>query len=103
MNNTERNISLIGKSGNEYYGKIYEDKTGETSLSGKAIVCLGHSRWHDNHWEHRIRDIYKDDVTTALNHFKERDDISHIILISEDADTTQTDIVDDLRRQYVHK
>jgi hypothetical protein len=105
MNNSERNISLIGKSGNEYYGKIYDDRSSDTSLSGEAVVCLSNSRWSNNHWQHNILDIYNDDAVYALKRFKERDDISHIIVLPLDELTEHqgTDIIDDLRRQYVHK
>ena len=104
MNNSEKNISLIGKSGNEYYGKIHDNKNNDTSLSGEVIVCLSNSRWTNNHWQHNIRDIYNDDAVHALNHFKERNDISHLILISRnDNERQEMDIIDDLRRQYIHK
>jgi hypothetical protein len=103
MNNSERNISLVGKSGNEYYGKIY-DKNSDSSLSGQAIVCLSNTRWEDNHWQHNIRDIYNDASTHAIQHFKERDDISHLILIPADSlEPKGIDVIDDLRRQYIHK
>ena len=103
MNYAERNISLVGVSGMEYYGKIYEDKTGTTSLSGPAIVCLTHTRWEDNHWQHNMQAIYNDDAVHAYNHFKERGDISHIILVPADIEHKDIDAIDDLRRQYVHK
>ena len=103
MNNSERNISLIGKSGNEYYGKLY-DKTSESSLSGQVIVCLSNTCWEDNHWQHNIRDVYNDASARAVQHFKERDDISHLILIPADSlEVKGMDVIDDLRRQYVHK
>jgi hypothetical protein len=103
MNNSERNISLIGKSGHEYYGKIY-DKSSDSNLAGQAIVCLSNTRWEDNHWQHHIRDIYNDAGVRALQHFKERDDISHLILIPVDSLEQQgLDVIDDLRRQYLHK
>ncbi len=104
MNQSERNMSLVGKSGTEYYGKIYEDKSGTTGLSGPAIVCLSHTRWQENHWQHDINAIYNDDALSAYNHFKERDDISHIILIPADAaEQKGIDVIDDLRRQYIHR
>ena len=100
--NSERNISLVGKSGNEYFGKMYEDKKNVTGISGSAIVCLSNTLWDDNHWQFNIRDIYNDDALTALEHFKERNDISHIILIPMDTETWQgIDVIDDLRRQYL--
>lgn len=102
MNNSERNISLIGKSGNEYHGKIY-NKEDNSSLSGRAIVCLSNTRWEDNHWQHHIRDIYNDASVHALKHFKERDDISHLILIPVDSlEPKGIDVIDDLRRQFIH-
>jgi hypothetical protein len=106
MNNnpSERNISLIGKSGREYYGKIYKDKMGDTSLSGRATVCLSNSQWEDNHWEHLIKDIYHDDVHHALDHFNERNDISHLIIIQdEETENDGVDAIEDLRRQYIHR
>jgi hypothetical protein len=104
MNNSERNISLIGKSGNEYYGKIYEDRNSVSSLSGQVLVCLGNTRWKDNHWQHHILDIYNDDAFRALQHYKERNDITHLILIQDDSAEHQgIDIIDDLRKQYIHK
>lgn len=104
MESSERNISLIGKSGREYYGKIYSDRGDKTSLSGPAIVCLSNTRWTDNHWQHSIKEIYDDTATNALDHFRERDDISHIILIPRGGtDTGNSDPIDDLRRQYIHR
>lgn len=103
MNNSERNISLVGKSGNEYHGKIF-DKNSDSNLSGEAIVCLSNTHWKDNHWQHNIRDIYNDASTHAIQHFKERDDISHLILIPADSlEPKGIDVIDDLRRQYIHK
>jgi hypothetical protein len=103
MNISERNISLVGKSGNEYHGKLY-DKNCDSSLSGKSIVCLSNTRWEDNHWQHNIRDIYNDASTHAIEHFNERDDISHLILIPLDSLEQQgIDVIDDLRRQYIHQ
>ena len=103
MNQVERNMSLVGKSGTEYHGKIYGDKTGTTGLSGVTIVCLGHTRRVQNGWEYNIRAIYNDDALHAYNHFKERDDISYLILIPYDsADQRGIDVIDDLRRQYIH-
>lgn len=103
MDNAASNISLIGKSGNEYYGTIYNHKTETTDLEGTVIVCLANTVWKDNYWQHNIRDIYNDDALHALEHFKERDDISHLILIAEDKTLEpQPNIIDDLRRKYLH-
>lgn len=103
MNDAGRNISLIGKSGSEYYGKIYE-RSDESNSSEQVIVCLSNTRWEDNHWQHNIRDIYNDASDSALRHFSERDDISHLILIPVDSvKQNGLDVIDDLRRQYIHK
>src|SRR5689334_12421984 len=102
MNNTERNISLIGKTGREYYGKMYESKNTASSLTGQVIVCLSNTSWEDNHWLHEVRDIYRGDALAAIRHFNEREDITHMILI-EETDGNGVDIIDDLRKQYIHK
>lgn len=102
INNSETNISLVGKSGKEYYGKMY-DKNSDSSLSGEAIVCLSNILWRDNHWQYNIRDIYSDASATAVEHFKARNDISHLILIPvDDLKEKDLDAIDDLRRQYIH-
>jgi len=104
MNQVERNMSLVGKSGTEYHGKMYEGKGGTTALSGLTIVCLGNTRWVENYWQHTIHAIYNDDALHAYNHFKERDDVSRLILIPYDsAELKCIDVIDDLRRQYIHK
>ena len=104
MDHEERNISLVGKSGNEYYGKVCTRKASATSLSGQVVVCLSNSRWEDNHWTHSVSAIYKDDALSALEHFAGRDDITHLILIPTDEEQyRKIDIVDDLTRQYVHR
>jgi len=101
---SEQNISLIGKSGHEYYGKIYDHENSITSLEGPVVVCLTNTRWYDNHWQHAVRDIYNDDARRALRHFRERDDISHLILLPNDpADPSGMDKIDDLRRRYIHQ
>jgi len=97
-------IELAGKSGASYSGKIYHDKNSTTTLPPKAIVCLSNSDIVDGRWQHQIRDIYNThDVNHALAHFRERDDISHLILISPQEEETGMDRIDDLRRNYIHK
>lgn len=103
MNNNGRNISLIGKTGTEYYGTMFSDKNSATNLEGSVIVCLTNTVWKDNHWQHHVKDIYNDEALHALEHFKERDDISHLILIAEDKiPGAKPDVIDDLRRKYLH-
>ena len=102
-----QDIQLNGKSGRVYNAKIYSDKQGNTGLMQKAIACLSNSHWDGNTWHHQIRDIYDvEDPKAALDHFRERDDLSHIILITkegEGADTDPFDKIDDLRRSYIHR
>jgi hypothetical protein len=99
-----QDIILFGKSGTYYQGKMYTDKNSSSTLPPPAIVCLSNSRWIDNHWQHEVRDIYDTaSVIDALNHFRERDDISHMILIPKDpGGDAGMDRIDDLRRNYIH-
>ena len=98
-----QNISVFGKSGQCYSGKIYNDKNGATPLSGRAIVCLTNSRYEGHEWKHTMHSIYNDDIQKAFNHFKTRDDVSHLILLPQSgAEYNGMDKVDDLIRQYLH-
>ena len=105
MHDSGIDIVLVGKSGENYHGKLYEDKNSTTTLSGSAIICLSNSHFTDNTWHHSVRDIYDmASIEQALNHFKERDDISHIIVLPKEALANKgIDIIDDLRRNYIHK
>lgn len=107
MTTTEcgQDIELTGKSGERYTGKIYSDKSGTSSLSGKAIACLSNSEWTGNGWTHHVNSIYNTNkVETELAHFKDRDDISHLILLPYYANQNAvTDKVDDLIRNYIHR
>ena len=100
-----QDIELTGKSGERYTGKIYSDKNDTSSISGKAIACLSNSTWNENGWTHQVNSIYNTDkVATELAHFKDRDDISHLILIPYNTnENTVTDKVDDLIRSYIHR
>jgi hypothetical protein len=97
-------ILIQGKSGETYSGKIFSDKNSTTTLSGQAIVCLSNSYLSDEQWQHSMNSIYSTkDVHAALDHFKIRDDISHIILIPQASMAfSKTDQVDDLIRNYLH-
>lgn len=101
---TGYNIDITGKSGRTYRGNIYDDKDISTFLSGEVIVCLTNSRLSGDIWEHYMNSIYNTkDVTQALEHFRIRDDISHIILIPHSSLAfDNTDYVDDLVRNYLH-
>ena len=97
-------IQLTGKSGHCYIGKIFSDKNSTTALSGTAIVCLTNSYFAEEKWHHRMNSIYNTKhVELALDHFKSRDDISHMILVPAGSLAFgQVDHVDDLIRQYLH-
>lgn len=102
----EQNISLTGKSGQTYEGKIYSEKDhASSSLSGKAIAILTNSTTTENGWLHHVNSIYDtNDIQAELAHFRMRDDISHLILLpySQNENDIQ-DKVDDLIRQYIHR
>jgi hypothetical protein len=101
---TGHSVNITGKSGRTYTGKIYAEKDSSSSLTGEAIVCLTNSHYSDGTWEHRMNSIYNTrDVEQALDHFRHRDDISHIILIPHSSLAfDNVDYVDDLVRNYLH-
>ena len=96
-------ITLSGKSGALYDGRIYS-KESDDSFAGHAIVCLTNSTFHDHHWTHQINSVFRtDDAKASLQEFKKRDDISHLILISQHPYQVTGDAVDDLIRHYIHQ
>ena len=100
-----QDIELTGKSGTRYAGKIYSDKDSTSSLSGRAIACLTNSTRDENGWTHHVNSIYNtENVADELEHFKIRDDISHLILLPYSSmEEGSTDKVDDLIRSYIHR
>ena len=102
---SSQDVELIGKSGHTYQAKIYEDKHSSSDIRSSAIVCLANSYFDNGNWHHDIRDIYDtDNIEQTLHHFRERDDISHLLLIPRPAGVTADwDWIDDLRRNYIHK
>ena len=98
-------IELTGKSGTRYPGKIYSDKDSTSSLSGRAIACLTNSKRDESGWTHHVNSIYNtENVADELEHFKNRDDISHLILLPySNQEGGPTDKVDDLIRNYIHR
>ena len=100
-----QDIELTGKSGERYAGKLYTDKNSTSSLSGRAIACLSNSTQDENGWSHHVNSIYNTEkVNDELAHFKERDDISHLILIPYNGNENGVeDKVDDLIRSYIHQ
>lgn len=100
-----QDIKLTGKSGELYNGKIYSDKNSNSSITGKAIACLSNSTFSEDGWIHHINSIYNtEDVTRELAHFRDRDDISHLILLPYNwNEGGAVDKVDDLIRNYVHR
>ena len=101
---TGQDIELVGKSGERYYGKIYADKNGSSTLTGRAIACLTNSTHTNNGWTHHVNSIYNtENVKDELAHFKIRDDISHLILLPNNQNEGGVaDKVDDLIRSYIH-
>lgn len=97
-------VTLSGKSGALYDGRIY-NKASDESLSGHAIACLTNSTFHDHHWTHKMNSVFRtNDAKAVLEDFKKRDDISHLILISQHPyQSGATDMVDDLIRRYIHQ
>ena len=103
---TEGNeITLIGKSGNAYTGTIYSKHDQPAHLPAQAIVCLTNSSRQYGDWQHNVNAIYQtDDAAEEINRFKERGDISQIIIIPNDpAEKSKVDKVDDLTRNYIHR
>ncbi len=101
----EQDITLTGKSGQSYYGKIYADKNSTSSLTGRAMAILTNSRYTDNGWLHQVNSIYNtENIPEELAHYKNRDDISHLILLPYTSnDNGVEDKVDDLIRSYIHR
>ncbi|HUC83048.1 MAG TPA: hypothetical protein VMR70_19220 [Flavisolibacter sp.] len=98
-----QDIYVEGKSGDMYYGKLYADKAGTSALCGSAIVCLSNSHYEASRWQHQMNSIYRtDDVNRELQHFKGREDISHLIVIPHTIGFGNKDEVDDLIRNYLH-
>lgn len=107
MNNLVDNgqaIELVGKSGHRYSGRIYLDKNSPSMLSGKAIACLSNSSFDNDEWSHQVNSIYNTENTTEeLVHFRDRDDISHLVLLPYSMNEGGViDKVDDLIRNYIH-
>jgi hypothetical protein len=100
-----QDIELVGKSGERYYGKIYADKNGTSSLTGRAIAVLSNSSQQEGGWQHRVNSIYNtESIPNELAHFQGRDDISHLILIPySNISSGVTDKVDDLIQSYIHQ
>lgn len=101
---TGLDVQLSGKSGETYTGRIYADKEANSTISGQTIVCLTNSDYTEGQWHHRVNSIFSSsDVRQTLEHFKSRDDISHLILIPQESTTNhQKDHIDDLIRAYLH-
>lgn len=99
-----KDIALTGKSGNIYFGRIYEDKNSYSSIDTKAIVCLSNSHFTHGEWRHTIKDIYDTaNVEQTLNQFREREDITHLILVPRTMyNPMNWDLIDDLRQNYIH-
>ena len=97
-------IELTGKTGASYTGKIYSSKDSHSAFSGSAIAVLSNSACTDDGWEHQVNSIYNTErVKDELDRFKNRDDISHLILLPySENNNSVVDKVDDLIRNYLH-
>ena len=97
-------VTLSGRSGALYYGTIY-NKCSDESFSGHAIVCLTNSIFHDHQWIHIMNSIFRtNNAKAVLLEFKKRDDISHLVMISQHPFQVEaTDTIDDLIRHYIHQ
>lgn len=100
---TGQDVTLTGKSGRQYNGKIYS-KENTNTVAGRSIVCLTNSSRLEDGWNHKVNSIYNSESgTEALAHFRERDDISHLVLLPyADNQGGNIDSVDDLIRNYIH-
>jgi hypothetical protein len=101
--NTGQPIQLSGKSGEQYAGTIY-NKESHSTLTGPAIVCLTISTFANHQWSHSVNAIYRtDDTVQSMEEFKNRGDVSHLIVIPIGLlQYGKRDMVDDLIRQYLH-
>lgn len=102
---TGQDIELFGKSGHRYTGKIYKDKNSASGLNGRAIAILTNSLQTDTGWTHHVNSVYNtENVKDELEHFRSRDDISHLILLPYNQNEGEiADKVDDLIRNYIHR
>ncbi|HEU0064266.1 MAG TPA: hypothetical protein VFQ58_04510 [Flavisolibacter sp.] len=102
--NLGQEINLTGKSGTSYHGRIL-DKSGTTISTSRAIVCLANSYYSNGQWQHKIKDIYNaDNESEAVEEFKKRDDVTHLILIPRTINERERfDKIQDLIQQYIHQ
>jgi hypothetical protein len=99
------NIELYGKSGTPYRGTIYHKEAHLATLPAEAIICLSNSALQNGTWHHTVNAIYKTgDVQQEMDNFKQRGDISHMMVLPIQApEQNKADQVDDLIRSYLHQ
>ena len=97
-------VQLTGKSGTVYMGTLYTKADEVLAPPDHAIICLSHSTLASGVWQHAVNAIYRNDnVTQELEDFKERDDITHLLVLPVNpAEHSVVDKVDDLIRAYLH-
>ena len=103
ITNMGQDIELTGKSGQLYRGRIL-DKSSTLTSRFPAIVCLTNSHYSNGEWHHDMKNVYgTDDALEVLEHFRDRGDISHLIVISRGQnERNRIDPYQDLIEQYVH-
>src|SRR5687768_5747370 len=77
-------VELTGKSGTIYKGTIYGKSQRPKSQPPSAIVCLSNSSFTNGSWQHKIINVYHTDaVAKELERFRERADLSRMIVIDD--------------------
>lgn len=96
-------IEILGISGEKYNGRIL-DKECMSTFSGRAVICLTNSIFSEHSWKHKMNSIFRtDDVKQSFQEFKDRSDISHIIIIPLPAAEIGNELkVEDLIQNYLH-
>jgi hypothetical protein len=102
--NLGQDIILTGKSGATYRGRIL-DKASTTLSTSHAIVCLTNSYYANGQWHHHFKAVYNtDNAQKAVEQFRERQDISHMILIPRNLrEWEKLDKIQDLIQSYIHQ
>jgi len=102
--NEGEEVELRGKSGTAYRGTLYSRAQHPASLPKRAIICLTNSAYSNDNWQHRLVDVYRTEgVANELKRFRERRDLSHVIVIPDNpGQKGPADKTDDLIRNYLH-
>lgn len=100
-----KDITLVGKSGIAYNGTIFSKNFVAADLPAHAIICLANSFAADTGWQHAINAIYQtNNVLKEIERFNHRADLTHMIVLPvKETDHNESDKVDDLIRNYIHR